>query len=83
MKLRNSGEVFGNTEITISVSDITGKKMSNISFTDYNKIDLGELKAGIYFVKISNNLVSKVCFTEDTKIKKLSERTTFFILMLT
>ncbi len=53
-------EVFGNAEITVSVSDITGKQMSNISFTDYNKIDLGELKAGIYFVKISNNSVSKV-----------------------
>lgn len=53
-------EIFENQEIVISITDITGKQMSNFEMIDYNKLDLSNLKAGIYFIKISDGKKSEM-----------------------
>ncbi len=53
-------EIFGNEAVRIEITELTGKTISNYRLVDYNKIDLSDLKAGIYFIKISTGLVSEV-----------------------
>ena len=53
-------KAFSNETVKIDITDLSGKAISNYRLVDYNKIDLSDLKAGIYFVKISNSSVSEV-----------------------
>lgn len=51
---------LNNQDVTILITDVTGKQMSNFEFVDYNKIDLSNLNAGIYFIRISDGKTSEV-----------------------